>query len=105
MVQATKHAVPSDRIEELAKPIKISNDFSVDRPLVQRVAKSATQVLCSDRVLELAKPNPKKCRNQPIIKKVTKGKTSVGSHRLNEPSTVTLAMGTLRRESTASTDV
>jgi len=71
--EATKHAVPSDRIEELAKPIKISNDFCIDRPLVQRVSASATQVSCSDRVLELAKPNPKKCRNQPIIKKVTKG--------------------------------
>jgi len=71
--EATKHAVPSDRIEELAKPNKISDDFSIDRPLVQRVSKSATQVLCSDRVLELAKPNPKKIRNQPIIKTVTKG--------------------------------
>jgi len=73
--EATKHAVPSDRIEELAKPNKISSCFSMDRPLVQRISKSATQVECSDRVLELAKPNPKKCRNpnQPIIKTVTKG--------------------------------
>jgi len=71
--EAAKYAVPSDRIAELAKPIKISKDFSIDRPLVQRVSQSATQMSCSDRVLELAKPNPKKCRNQPIIKKVTKG--------------------------------
>jgi len=51
--------------------------------LVQRVSESATQVSCSDRVLELAKPNPKKCRNQPIIKKVTKGKSKARIADLN----------------------